>query len=480
MVDIIHTHDQAVLFVDDEPAVLDGLRRALHHAPFRTLFAQSAFQALELVDSGGVDIVVADEMMPGMSGSEFLAIVRKRHPHIIRIILSGQASMERVIAAINAGQIHRFLTKPMDTGQLRDILEQYLSGLRLQATKKALHSRTDTIGRWEWDLMDETWSWSESFERIMHCSGLEEESDYASLFATIHPEDRAELLRILHECRDSGQTREAEHRIVLPDGSIRWIVQYVDVFRDNDRTWKLFGMLRDITDHKEKELLQAERMVMLQNTLAKTVEALARMTEIRDPYTAGHQVRVAALAKELGVRLNLDPQRLAGLETAAILHDIGKIYVPAEFLAKPGTLREAEMSLMKYHPEIGHQIIRDIPFAMPVAEVILQHHERLDGSGYPRGLSGDEILPEARILAVSDVFEAMSSYRPYRPGLGRDVALGTIVHGRGVHFDPAVVDALVDLLKEQPDLLSESGPQASGGEALLRAAVLREPARGEP
>lgn len=141
--------EQTVLFVDDETAVLDGLRRALHNAQFRTLYAQSGFQALEIVDSGEVDIVVADEMMPGMSGSEFLAIVRRRHPHLVRIILSGQASLERVIAAINAGQIHRFLTKPMDAVQLRDILEQYLGALRLQATKKALHSRTDTIGRWE-------------------------------------------------------------------------------------------------------------------------------------------------------------------------------------------------------------------------------------------------------------------------------------------------------------------------------------------
>lgn len=445
--------EQSVLFVDDEPAVLNGLRRSLLQAPFRCHFAGSAFQALELIDSGRIDIVVADEQMPGMSGSEFLAIVRNRQPQVIRIILSGQASMERVIAAINSGQIHRFLTKPMETGQLQEILEEYLGNLRLQATRKALHSRTDTIGRWEWDILKDAWTWSESFERIMQCAQREEKASFTSLFTTVHPEDRAELLAIIYACRDSGQTREAEHRIVTADGSLRWVAQFMDVFRDGERIWKLFGMLRDITDQKDKEMLQAERLVLLQTTLNKTVEALARMTEIRDPYTAGHQIRVGRLAKEIGKRMGLAPDRLEGLETAAKLHDIGKIYVPAEFLAKPGTLREAEMSLMKYHPEIGAQIIRDIPFAMPVADIILQHHERLDGTGYPSGLGAGHILHEARIIAVADVFEAMSSYRPYRPGLGQDAALTELRSKKGTAFDREAVEALEIVIEEHPDFL---------------------------
>jgi putative nucleotidyltransferase with HDIG domain len=452
----VKSREQAVLFVDDEPAVLQGLRRALHKATFRRHFVESAFQALELIDSGKIDIVVADEQMPGMSGSEFLAIVRNRQPHIVRIILSGHASMERVIAAINTGQIHRFLTKPIDAQQLLDVIEEHLSALRLQATKMALHSRTDTIGRWEWDILGGTWRGSESFGRIMHCPQPAGEASFAALFATVHPEDRAELLSIVYGCRDSGQTREAEHRIITPDGTVRWIAQFMDVFRDGDRAWTLFGMLRDITDHKEKETLQAERLVLLQTTLNKTVEALARMTEIRDPYTAGHQIRVARLAKEIGKRMGLDPQRLEGLETAAKLHDIGKIYVPAEFLAKPGTLREAEMSLMKYHPEIGFQIIQDIPFAMPVAQAVLQHHERLDGTGYPAGLKADAILPEARIIAVADVFEAMSSYRPYRPGLGHEAALAELRVRKGVGFDAGAVDALEGLIEEHPDFLESA------------------------
>lgn len=449
------SHDQAVLFVDDEPAVLKGLRRSLHQAPFRCHFADSPFQALELIDSGTIDIVVADEQMPGMSGSEFLAIVRNRQPQIIRIILSGHASMERVITAINAGQIHRFLTKPIETQQLMEILEEYLSTQRMQATKLALHSRTDTVGRWEWDILKEIWIWSESFKRIMLCPLTGGEANFAALFATVHPQDRSELLSIIYDCRDSGQAREAEHRILAEDGSVRWIVQYMDVFKDKDRSWKLFGMVRDITDQKEKEMLQVDRLIMLQTTLNKTVEALGRMTEIRDPYTAGHQIRVARLAKEIGKRMDLDPGRLEVLEIAAKLHDIGKIYVPAEFLAKPGILREAEMNLIKYHPEIGYQIIQEIPFNGPVGEIILQHHERLDGSGYPHGLKKKDIIPEARILAVADVFEAMSSYRPYRPGLGQEAALNALRSKRDIYFETSAVDALEYILADHPDFFDD-------------------------
>jgi PAS domain S-box-containing protein len=455
MMDNVSNRDQCVLFIDDEQSVLDGLRRALHRAPFQKLFAQSAFQALELVDSTPIDIVVADEQMPGMTGSEFLSIVRTRHPEIIRIILSGHASMERVIEAINAGQIHRFLVKPMDSDLLLEILQQYLSNLRLLATKKGLLNRTDTLGRWEWDILGGTCQWSRGFERLMHFTPATSEGDFTELFGSVHPEDRATLVRAIHDCKDSGQTREAEHRIILHDGSVRWIAQYVDVFRDADRTWRLIGMLRDITDQKEKEFLQTERLFILQKTLDKTVEALARMTEIRDPYTAGHQARVASLAVRIGKSLDLDAQRLLGLETAAKLHDIGKIYIPSEFLAKPGTLREVEMNLMKCHPEIGYQIVRDIPFAMPVADMVLQHHERLDGSGYPHGLKKEEIMLEARILGVADVFEAMSSHRPYRPGLGQKTSLDELLGKKGTAFDASAVEALADILEKEPDLLED-------------------------
>ena len=447
--------EQCVLFVDDETSVLDGLRVALHQSHFRKLFAASAAEGLEILDSIPVDIVVADEQMPTMSGSEFLSNVHRLHPEIIRIILSGHASKDRVIEAINSGQIQRFLTKPIDSDTLLDILSQYLSEIRLQEKQDALLIRSNTLGRWEWDILDGSYRWNMGFERLMHFTPQYLQGDITRLFDTVAPEDRAALEEIIHDCKNTGQAREITHRIILSDGSAHWVTQFLDVFRDHGRTWKMIGFLRDVTDHKEKEILQAERLVILQRTMEKTVEALARMTEIRDPYTAGHQARVARLSKEMGRILGLAPDRLRGLEIASKLHDIGKISIPSQILTKPGRLNDAERALIKQHPEMGFQIIRDIPFAMPVSDIVLQHHERIDGSGYPSGLMGEEILFEARIVAAADVFEAMSSFRPYRPGLGMDVALQELVSKKGRIFDVDVIEALEKLMAEKPNILAE-------------------------
>ncbi len=181
--------------------------------------------------------------------------------------------------------------------------------------------------------------------------------------------------------------------------------------------------------------------------MKNTVAAIARTLEMRDPYTAGHQQRVTQLALAISREMGLDEQVIEGLYFGAMIHDIGKIAVPAEILAKPTKLSHIEYQLIQAHPETGYEIVRDIDFPWPVAEMILQHHERLDGSGYPHGLKDGEIRLEARILAVADVVEAMSSHRPYRAGLGMEAALAEIERGSGLHFDPAVVAACVKVVR---------------------------------
>ncbi|MDD5391157.1 MAG: PAS domain S-box protein [Gallionellaceae bacterium] len=181
--------------------------------------------------------------------------------------------------------------------------------------------------------------------------------------------------------------------------------------------------------------------------MKNTVAAIARTLEMRDPYTTGHQQRVTALALAIARAIGLEERILEGLYFGAMIHDIGKIAVPAEILAKPTKLSHIEYQLIQQHPETGYEIVRDIDFPWPVADMILQHHERLDGSGYPHGLKDGEICLEARILAVADVVEAMSSHRPYRAGLGMDAALAEIERGSGQHFDSAVVAACVKVVR---------------------------------
>jgi PAS domain S-box-containing protein len=207
--------------------------------------------------------------------------------------------------------------------------------------------------------------------------------------------------------------------------------------------------VRDITERRRTEEALNRSFENLRSTLKETVNALSVTAEKRDPYTAGHQQRVAVLACAIAREMNLGEDMIEGIRVAATLHDIGKIYVPAEILSKPGRLTDIEMELIKTHPQMGNDIIKSIPFIHPVAEIVLQHQERFDGSGYPAGLVGEEILLEARILSVADVVEAIASHRPYRPALGIDKALEEILKNKARLYDPQVVCACLSLFNDK-------------------------------
>ena len=206
---------------------------------------------------------------------------------------------------------------------------------------------------------------------------------------------------------------------------------------------------RDITERKQKEKELQESLEKLNKLLQGIINALISIIEIRDPYTAGHQRRVAKLACAIARKMGLSKEKIDVLELAATLHDIGKVEVPFEILSKPGRLDEEELAIVRRHSLIAYDILKEIDFPWPIADIILQHHERLDGSGYPQGLKNDEIMLEAKILAVADVVEAMSSHRPYRPSLGIDRALEEILKGRGILYDPQVVDACCELFTKE-------------------------------
>jgi len=186
----------------------------------------------------------------------------------------------------------------------------------------------------------------------------------------------------------------------------------------------------------------------LDKALTDSIAAMSKIVEIRDPYTAGHQTRVADLSVAIARELKLPEERVKYIRIAALIHDIGKIYIPSDILSKPGKLRDMEWQLIKIHAQGSYDILKTIEFPWPIAQIAWQHHERLDGSGYPQGLDGVHILLEAKILAVADVVEAMSSYRPYRPALGIEKALDEISRNRGVLYDPNIVDACLKLFNE--------------------------------
>jgi HD-GYP domain-containing protein (c-di-GMP phosphodiesterase class II) len=203
---------------------------------------------------------------------------------------------------------------------------------------------------------------------------------------------------------------------------------------------------QEIEERKRAEESLQQSYNKLQKTMDGIIQAMSMTVEVRDPYTAGHQRRATELAMAIAREMGLSEHRIKGIQMAGLIHDMGKICVPAEILSRPGKLSDAEFQLIKNHPQIAYEILKEIDFPWPVDKIVLQHHERIDGSGYPQGLRGEETLLEAKILSVADVVETVASHRPYRPGLGIEKALEEISHHRGVLYDPDVVDACLKLL----------------------------------
>ncbi len=239
-----------------------------------------------------------------------------------------------------------------------------------------------------------------------------------------------------------------ETKLLCKDGSTKDVEIAFGVIKIEGKSADM-GYVRDITFRKKAQEEIKRTVERLKRRLEETVNALASIAEKRDPYTAGHQQRVAQLAGAIAREMNLPEDRIESVVVAATLHDIGKIYEPSEILSKPDILTDIEFLMMKVHPEIGYDILKNIDFPWPVAQIVRQHHERIDGSGYPDGLRDKDILLEAKILAVADVVEAMASHRPYRSALGIETALKEISKNRGIIYDRNVVNTCIKLFKKK-------------------------------
>ena len=257
-----------------------------------------------------------------------------------------------------------------------------------------------------------------------------------------------------------------------PDDESEYYRSLVFAVRGAGEAALLGGLMFDITEQHEAQEELERHAGRLRLTMEGAVLAMGNIVERRDPYTAGHERRVAELAVAIATRLGMSGGELDGLRLAALIHDVGKISVPAEILSKPGRLTENEFELIKVHAQAGHDVLQTIAFDQPVAGMVLQHHERLDGSGYPDGLRGDDILPGARVMAVADVYEAMISHRPYRPGLPTEAAVAELRDGAGVRYDPLAVEACLQTLDEGFAFTAVYGPELRRRRLQLRAEVL--------
>ncbi|MBM3146674.1 MAG: PAS domain-containing protein [Actinobacteria bacterium] len=282
----------------------------------------------------------------------------------------------------------------------------------------------------------------------------------SALRENVHPDDLDDVnKRWRPVLRGETDSYELEYRMRCKDGSYRWILDRGRVGRrgHDGSVLRTDGTHLDITDRKQAEQELSDTAERLRRTVAGVATAMGALVEMRDPYTAGHERRVAHLAALIARRLGWPEADIETLELAAEVHDVGKIAVPAEILARPGRLQPTEWAIIQTHPQVGHDILAAVEFDAPIADIVLQHHERLDGSGYPHGLTDGQILPAARVLAVADVVEAMASHRPYRPALGIQPALEEIRDGAGGRFQRDVVDACVQVVA-QPHFSFDGAP----------------------
>jgi PAS domain S-box-containing protein len=338
---------------------------------------------------------------------------------------------------------------------IRDITERQLVKQQLLESEARYRRITDGLTDYQYTVRIENGSARESLHSpgCLAVTGFtpdEFSRDPYLWIQIVAPEDRDKIRDHISRILAGEDVQPVEYRILRKDGQMRWVSDTTIMFKDTSGNLLSYdGVIKDITERKTAEEQIQRYVTQLQDAFMRTVNVATTLSEMRDPYTAGHERRTAQIAAAIGGEMGLDEFRIEGLRVAGQLHDIGKISIPTEILVKPGRITASEYTLIKDHPQFGFDALKDVGFPWPVALVALQHHERMDGSGYPHGLRGDSIMLESRILGVADVVEAMASHRPYRPGHGIEKALAEIERGMGNFYDAEVAASCLRLFREK-------------------------------
>ena len=435
-----------ILIVEDENLVardLHNMIRALGYGV--TDVVQTGEAVLQSVDRAKPDLALMDIVLKGNTdGITVASALWEKHgiPVVYITSFADDLTFERAKLTEPFG----YLIKPFEERELELTIETALYKARMQLLLKEKEQWLSTILKSIGDgiIVLNTQGRVAFINSIAQkITGWSEEEALGQPFSSI--------FRLQENSLHLNKTFHRQEAVLVSRAGREIPIEQALAELPEDRGQKTGQVIvfRDITERKKAEQELKESWNRLHRALEGTIQAISTTIEMRDPYTAGHQRRVARLAEAIALETALPETRVEGLKLAAEIHDIGKIYVPAEILSKPTKLTELEYTIIKTHPQAGYEILKNIEFPWPIATIVLQHHERIDGSGYPGGLKGDDILLEARILAVADVVEAMSSHRPYRPAFGLDMALKEIQANRGLLYGPEEVDACLRLFTEK-------------------------------
>lgn len=447
-----------VLLVDDSEddalLILRELRQGGFHPISERVDTESAMKAA--LSNKEWDLILSDYNMPFFSTYEALSILKESGRDIPFILVSGAIGEENAVQLMKEGA-HDYVMKdrirrlvPAINRELKEADER-----NLRRTAETRYRKSDFIVNTFSDMMalinrdyiyesvnksyDKTFKKNNRIEIVGHSvRDLWGEEVFQKVF-------KESLDRCWH-----GEEISCEEWLEIPEsGKQCFEITYTPYQDGGGSITHAVVVLHNFTKRKMVEQELQQSYVKLQKTLDDTVRALSAMVELRDPYTAGHQNRVAGIAQAIAVEMNLPNDSVSGIRVASLLHDIGKIRVPSDILVKPSRLTNLEFELIKEHSYTGYELLKSIEFPWPVADIVLQHHERMDGSGYPQGLKQKDILLESRIIGVADVIEAMVFHRPYREALGLEAALDEIRKNKTILYDPEVVEACIRIFLEK-------------------------------
>ena len=431
---------------DDALLVIRAIKRGGYDPTYERLETPAAMR--DALRKEKWDIILSDHLMPGFSSTAALEILKETAIDIPFIIISGNIGEEIAVEAMKAGA-HDYIMKD-NLRRLIPVIDRALQDVIVRRGRRQAEELYKTLAESSlaavFIIQDKKFRFINN--AIAYAGYMAEELIGRQADTIVHPDDRETIKKKGHAILTGEDTTPYEFRIVTKEGQVRWIMQIVSPIQYEGKQ-AILGNSIDITGLKQVEEERVRSFKRLRKALGATVQAMSVAVEAKDPYTAGHQRRVADLARSIAIEMGLSSEQVDGIRMASAIHDIGKIAVPSEILSRPTILTEIEFSLIKTHAQAGYDILKDIEFPWPIARIILEHHERIDGSGYPNGLTGEKLLIESRILSVADVVEAIASHRPYRPARGISEALDEITKNRGILYDSSEVDACVRLICEK-------------------------------
>jgi len=406
---------------------------------------------LDAISTFKPTLIVSDFMMPGFSGMEVIELTLQHAPNIPVIILTGSINEETAVECMKAGATDYVIKEHISRlpFAVKDAIKRKKEEELRTSAERALEEserKFRLIAEKASDLIYRIELYPEQkFSYVSPSStkltGYTPEDHYANPnlgFELVHPDDREKLRDLLEHVDRSPVVL----RWIKKNGEVVWAEQLnVPIYDIDGRLIAIEGIARDVTERQKAN-------EALKRAFNSVVSVLSDMLNLKDPYTQFHEKNVAKLALEIAERMGLDEFTIESIRVASMVHDIGKINIPTEILSKPGKLSDIEFEMIKKHPETAYEILRKVDLPWPVADIVYQHHERLDGSGYPRHLKSDEILLEAKIIIVADVIEAMSSHRPYRAALGFEAAIEEIKKNAGVLYDAEIVQICTSILEE--------------------------------